>query len=264
MHEIDLREIVAWLDAGDAADYQAGVLLLQRHSKNRALVAHLLRKESAGNREKLRYELVKAGCGGHMDDVHVVLNHIVAEALKQVVPAVAPIIAALEGFTEQPAPADVPDAALPEVDAITELMGRLFNQRVQLSNSLADLDPAAAPAVVKQILSLQDQYNALAVKRRNLAEQPAAAEQPASEPAAEAAPAPEAALAADADSAAAAPAIDRAALLQQRGNLRSNISKAKGKLEKAQTDAKKVELEEKIVKLQAELSSVDLQLASPQ
>jgi hypothetical protein len=255
MQETDLREIVAWLDAGDAADYQAGMLLLQRHFKNRALVAHLLRKESASNREKLAYELVKTGCGGNMGDVHEVLNHY-AQAVQGAVQQVATVLVeahhpGVPAFPEQPAPTEVPEAARPDVDAITELMSRLFKERVQLSNSLADLDPAAAPAVVKQILSLQDQYNVLAVKRRNLAEQPAA--EPCV-PSVETIPEqPTVAL-----------TVDRAALLQQRGNLRSNISKAKGKLEKAQTDAKKVELEEKIVKLQAELSSVDLQLASPQ
>ena len=53
----------SWFEAGEAADYRDGVLLLQQHSGNRSLVNNLLKKESQANRDKLIYELVKVGCG---------------------------------------------------------------------------------------------------------------------------------------------------------------------------------------------------------
>jgi hypothetical protein len=73
--EHELEEVFAWLEARDDADYQAGVLVLQKHCKNRSMVNGLLRKESPTNREKLVYELVKVGCQGRMQDVSEVLNH---------------------------------------------------------------------------------------------------------------------------------------------------------------------------------------------
>ena len=246
-----LDNVITWLEAGATADYRAGVLLLQEHGSNRSLVNLLLRKESASHREKLRYELIKLVAGGRLSEVAEVMNHFAATAhqvagevdhvVEAVQRAVAPAAAPL---AEQPAPDDVPEAVRGEVDAVTELMQRLYNQRCQLSNSLADIDPADGPRVVSDILSLQNQYNALSEKRRRLvAGEAVAAEQPAAE---------------------AAPAIDRAQLAKDRQNLRSNISKAKGKLLKATSDAKKGELEQKIAQMGVELAQLDMQLALPQ
>ena len=247
-----------WLEAGDQADYQAGVLLLQEHCKNRSLVTHLLKKESATNREKLRYELIKVGCQGRMEDVSEVLNHF-AQAVQGALPAVQQVADVLTAapFPEQPAPdsPQVPEAVRGQVEDLTQLMSKLYNQRCQLSNRLATLDPAEGPRVVGEILSLENQYNALAQKRRNLtsgeptpaAEQPTDPEQP-TEPSAPEAGQP----------------LDRAELVKQRGNLRSNLSKAKKKAEEAKTEDKRSEYSQKAGKLEVELAQVEMQLALPQ
>jgi len=254
--EHPLEKIIAWLEAGPAADYRAGVLLLQEHGGNRSLVNLLLRKESEAHRQKLVYELVKIGCEGRLGDVAEVLNHF-AQDVQGAIPSatISEGPAPMQGFAskltdlaEQPAPDAVPEAVHAEVDALTQLMQGLYNQRCQLSNSLADLDPADGPRVVGEILALQNQYNALAEKRRRLvAGEPLAAEQPVAEAATET-----------------APVADRGELLQQRANLRSNLSKAKGKLTKATSEAKKAELEQKIAQMGVELAQLDMQLALPQ
>lgn len=275
--EQELEEVISWLEAGAAADYRAGVLLLQQHSGNRNLVNNLLKKESAGNREKLHYELVKVGCGGRMEDVSEVLNHF-AQAVQGAVPAVQQVAAVLtaQDFPAQPDPAHVPAAVAGQVDELTQLMAQLHNQRVQLSNSLAELDPAEGPRVVGEVLSLQNQYNALSEKRRRVVDgaQPAPAadvashigialsEAPACTQAAgeaaealagEAAPAPEA-----------TPTPDRAELVKQRNTMRSNLSKAKKKALEAKTEEKRSEYEQKAGKLEVELSVLNMQLAQPQ
>jgi hypothetical protein len=237
--------VITWLEAGASADYRTGVLLLQEHGGGRTLVNLLLRKESAGNREKLRYELVKIGCQGRLQDVAEVLNHFAQDVQGAVSSPVVPDVAAqLTPLVEQPTPGEVPEAVQADVDALTELMQGLYNQRCQLSNSLADLPEGAGPRVVGDILCLQHQYNALAEQRRRLiAGEPVADEQPAAE---------------------AAPVMDRAQLAKDRQNLRSNLSKAKGKLAKATSEAKKAELEQKIAQMGVELAHLDMQLALPQ
>lgn len=246
--EHPLEHVIAWLEAGEAANYQAGVLLLQAHGGGRSLVNLLLRKDSAANREKLRYELVKVGCQGRLEDVNEVMSHF-AQAVAAAVP---PTTAPQQGFAHQvqplaedQAPTEVPEAVRAEVDDLTQLMQRVYNQRCQLSNTLADLDPADGPRVVAEILSLQNQYNALAEKRRRVVagEPVPAVAQPAAE---------------------AAPVVDRGELVKARQNLRSNLSKAKKKLAAAQTETKKSELEQKIGVLTVELADLDMQLALPQ
>jgi hypothetical protein len=248
----ELEEVFAWLEAGEAADYQAGVLLLQQHCKNRSLVNGLLKKESDANRKKLVYELVKVGCGGRMQDVSEVLNHF-AQAVQGAVQHVASVLVEAhrpesgQAFPEQ----HVPEQLRPELDELTQLMQPVYQQRCQLSNSLATLDPAEGPRVVGEILSLEQQYNALAQKRRNLVAGEPAAPEPgvleASAPSAEPAAAP-------------TPSIDRAELVKQRGNLRSNLSKAKKSAETAKTEAKRSEYSQKAAKLEVELQQVDMQL----
>ena len=241
--EENLEEVIRWLEAGEAADYRAGVLLLQDTGRYRSLVNTLLKKESPTNREKLTYELVKLGCGGQMENVSQV-----AQAVQGAAPA--PVLPVAD-FPAQPAPEQVPDELRPQVDELTQLMSKLYTQRVQLSNTLADLDPADGPRVVDEILSLQNQYNALAEKRRRVLggeqpapEQPASAEQPA--------PGPEP-----------APAVDKAELLQRRSNLRSNISKSRKKAEEAKTEEKRSEHAQKAARWEVELQTVEMQLALP-
>ncbi|MGI4761811.1 MAG: hypothetical protein ACRYF0_13975 [Janthinobacterium lividum] len=253
--EHELEEVFSWLEAGEAADYRAGVLLLQERSGNRGLVNNLLKKESVANREKLHYELVKVGCGGRMEDVNEVLNHF-AQAVQGAAPTpvqqVADVLTS-QDFPAQPAPEHVPEASRLQVDSLTQLMAKVYNERCQLSNSLAELNPADGPRVVGEILSLENQYNALSQKRRNAlaGEQPAAAPEqlaPAEQPAA----------------GEPAPAVDRGELVKLRGNLRSNISKAKKKAEEAKTEEKRSEYAQKAGKLEVELQQVEMQLAQPQ
>lgn len=156
-------------------------------------------------------------------------------------------------------------------------MGKIYNERCQLSNRLADGGPKE-PELIDKILDLQNQYNALSLKRQRVVD----GEQAAS-PAAQLGIAPEqaaqfnaqvdqavAALAAEAPAeqpAAAgehAPAIDRAELVKQRNTLRSNISKAKKKAKEAQTEEKRSEYAQKAAKLEVELGQVEMQLALPQ
>ncbi len=241
--EHELEQVISWLEAGDEADYRAGVLLLQERCGNRSLVNNLLRKESVANREKLRYELVKLGCQGRMEDVSEVLTHF-AQAVQGAVPAVADVVLA----SQAPALEQIAEAVQPAVDELTQQLSKLHNQRCQLSNSLADLDPAEGPRVVAEILSLQNQYNALAEQRRRLAAgEVLAVEQPAPEQ-----PAP------------AGEPLDRAELVKQRSNLRSNISKARKSAETAKTEDKRSHYAQKAGQLEVELNLIDMQLALPQ
>jgi hypothetical protein len=265
----ELEEVFAWLEARADADYQAGVLVLQKHCKNRSMVNGLLRKESPTNREKLVYELVKVGCQGRMQDVSEVLNHF-AQAVQGAVPMVQQVADVLTGqeFPEQPEPEQVPEHVRSAMDALTELMNRVYQERCQLSNSLATLDPADGPQVVKQILSLEQQYNALAQKRRNMVAGQLGIAQDQAEAFGQAVDQAAVALANEATAPeateSAAPGIDRAELVKQRGNLRSNLSKARKSAETAKTEEKRSEYAQKAGKLQVELNLVEMQLAQPQ
>jgi hypothetical protein len=272
--EHPLEKVFSWLEAGDAADYRTGVLLLQEHCRNRGLVNNLLKKESVANREKLVYELVKVGCGGRMEEVSEVLNHF-AQATQGAVPTPVQQVADVltdQAFPAQPEPEQVPEAVRLQVDELTQLMAKVYNERCQLSNRLAAGGPSE-PELVGKILDLQNQYNALSVKRQLVL----AGEQAAS-PAAQLGIAPEqatqfnaqvdqavAALAVEQPAAASepAPVLDRAELVKQRGNLRSNISKAKKKAEEAKTEEKRSEYAQKAAKLEVELGQVEMQLALP-
>jgi hypothetical protein len=256
----ELEEVFAWLEAGAAAEYQAGVLVLQKHSGNRSLVNLLLKKESPAHREKLIYELVKVGCGGRMEDVSEVLNHFAqavqgfAGAAANAAEQLATVLeqAVTQAFSEQPAPEQVPAELQAQADDLTQLMATLYNQRCQLSNRLAELDPADGPRVVGEILALEQQYNALAQKRRNLATAPEQPTAPAEQPA------PDAAAPGAEESA--APGIDRAELMKKRQSLMSNRSKARKSAETAKTEAKRSEYAQKVAKLEIELQQVEMQL----
>lgn len=247
-----LEEIIDWLEAGNAADYKAGVALLEHSCKSRSLLNQLQRKDSFNNREKLRYELIKATCGGNLEHTAEVINQL-AEVVKveQLPDLATQLLDAHRArvFPQQPVPDVVPQAVQTDVDELMQLMARVYNSRCQLSNTLADIEEADCPRVVGEILSLQNQYNALAEKRRRLvAGEPVPAEQPAApEPAADV-----------------APAVDRGELLQQRSNLRSNLSKTRKKLDAATSATKKSELEQKVGVLTVELATLDMQLALPQ
>lgn len=244
--EQQLEEVISWLEAGEAADYQAGVLVLQKHSRNRGLVTLLLKKESAANREKLIYELCKYACGGRLEDVSEVVNHF-AQAVQGAVAMVQQVADVLTGqdFPQQPEPDQVPDELRPQLDELTQLMSRVYNQRCQLSNSLAELSENDGLCVVAEILSLEQQYNAFAQKRRNLvAGEPTAPEQSA--PTAET-------LTPGVD-------IDRAELMKKRNGLRSNLSKARKSAEAAKTEEKRSEYAQKAAKLEIEISVIEMQL----
>jgi len=256
----DKEAVITWLAAADVADYRAGVLLLQEHSGNRGLVNNLLKKESPTNREKLVYELVKVLCEGRMHEVSETLSYF-AQAVQGAVPLVQQVADVLveahrpalaEPFPAQPAPEPVPAAVQGQVDDLTQLMQRLYTQRVQLSNRLPELGPSE-PEVVGQILDLQNQYNALAEKRRRVvAGEALPAEQPAATPET------------GAPGAEAAPTLDRAALLQQRNSLRSRVSKSRKASTEAKTEEKRSEHAQKVGRLEAELGIIELQLALPQ
>ena len=279
----ELEAVFSWLEAGEAADYREGVLLLQEHSGNRNLLNNLLKKESDGNRAKLHYELVKVGCGGRLEDVSEVLNHF-AQAVQGAVPPVQQVADVLveahrpplvAPFPAQPAPEPVSEAVRSEVEELTQLMSRLYNQRCQLSNRLADGGPSE-PELVGQILSLQNQYNALAEKRRRITasgQAPAAAadqmgiaqdEAPAFVQAVDQAAEALAGEAAPAPAPEATPAPDRAELVKQRNTMRSNLSKARKKAVEAKTEQKRSEYEQKAGKLEVELNALTMQLAQPQ
>ena len=279
----ELEAVFSWLEAGEAADYREGVLLLQEHSGNRNLLNNLLKKESPGNRAKLHYELVKVGCGGRMEDVSEVLNHF-AQAVQGAIPAVQQVAAVLveahrpplvASFPEQPAPEHVPEAVRAEVDELTQLMARLHGQRCQLSNRLVEGGPSE-PELVGQILSLQNQYNALAEKRRRVTQggqasatvadqlDIAPSEAPAFEQAVGQAAEALAGEAAPTPAAEATPTPVRAELVKQRNTMRSNLSKARKKATEAKTEDKRSEYEQKAGKLEIELNAINMQLAQPQ
>lgn len=233
----ELESVIAWLDAGEAADYDAGVQLLGQHSRNRHLVQQLGRRESVLNREKLQYELVKIGCEGRLDDVSEVMNHFAA-AVQGALPTAGEAVV-IE--PEQPAPVAVPAEHQAEVNELTVLMSQLYNQKARLSNTLGDVSEAEAPGVVAQVLDLQKQYNALAEKRKL-----AAAGQPAAAPTADEEPTTE-------------PKATVVEQMTQRTNLRSRVSKAKAAADKAPKDVLKAE---KLAKLQVELNTLDLAIKS--
>lgn len=267
----ELEAVFSWLEAGEAADYRTGVLLLQQHSGNRSLVNNLLKKESPANRDKLVYELVKVLVNGRTDQISEVLNHFAqAVAVAGAAPVVQQVAAVLtaQDFPAEPAPQHVPAHVQGQVDELTQLLAKLHNERVQLSNSLASLDPAEGPRVVGQILNLENQYNALAQKRRNVVDSaqapPAVASQLGIVPDQAASFLPAVAQAAEPLAGEAAPAPDRAELVKQRNTLRSNISKAKKKALEAKTEEKRSEYEQKAGKLEVELGVLNMQLAQPQ
>lgn len=244
-----MEEIVNWLDAGPGADYEQGVALLRSHSKNRNLVNHLARKESATNREKLTYELIKAGCEGNIDDVSAiqrVLGSAVAGTDQKAIYDLPTHTLVVPVAPPEPEPVAVPEHLRLQADDLTVLMQQLYNKRVQLSNTLADLAaPAEQQARVAEILDLQNQYNALAEKRRLVLVGPApagaqpagAADQHEQEPA--------------------APVVDKAALLQELNNVRSNLSKSKGKLK---LDPENVRLKNRVAQLQVQKDNLEFQL----
>lgn len=235
--ENPLEDVIQWLEAGDAADYRAGLALLEHHSRNRALLDTLRRKESANNKAKLTYELAKLVAGGRLEDLGEVMSHFAQAVQQAVAPAVAPLV-------EQPAPDAVPEAVRADVDELTLRMAHIHNRRCQLSNSLHGIDAATdGPRVVGEILSLQNQYNELAEKRRRLASgQPVAPEAPAS---------------AEITGGGVAPVVDRAELIQKRGNLRSSLSKAKASAAKKPDDQLKAE---KVARLVVELDVLEMQI----
>lgn len=243
-----LEPIVLWLEAGAAADYRAGVLLLQDRSGLRGLVNNLLKKDSPGNREKLTYELLKVLTGGRVGEIEEVASHF-AQAVHTAVPTPVVEVPSVPVAPQVVVPTELTPTGHSQLEQVTQQLSKLYNQRCQLSNSLADLDPAEGPRVVGEIIATEKQYNALAETKRRLE---------AGEVLPEEAPAEQA------DPAAPTAPVDRAALLQQRANLRSNISKSKGKAVNSKTAEKRSEHAQKAAQWEVELQVLETQLALPQ
>jgi len=146
----------------------------------------------------------------------------------------------------EPAPDSAPANDLPTVnepvnplDGLIAEMQRLFQERVRLSNTLADMETdEARESVAAQVLAHQNAYNALAVKKSYFEEHGKFPEAPA------AAPAPDA-------------TNDKSELLQVRNNLRSQRTKAKTALLNKPEDVVK---QEKLAKIEIELGAVEAKI----
>lgn len=130
------------------------------------------------------------------------------------------------------------------LEEIVAEQSRIYTEKAQLSNTLADLGDsneeisrAQRKMVVDQILALEEKYNALAEKKKLIE-----AGQVPAEPAVEAAP---------------EKTLDKSELLQRRNNLRSNLTKAKNALAAKPDDVNK---QVKVAKLSAELEELEIQL----
>jgi hypothetical protein len=249
-----MEGIIQWLEAGPAADYQTGVRLLEQHTKNRSLINHLARKDSPANREKLTYELLKAGLDGDLAAVAEATKLLGVQA-QQAAGAAEAIAQAVAGAVSLPEPEQAPEAAhVPEavrekVEDITQLMTKVWNERCQLSNQLDAASDEQGKQLVADILKRQQEYNALAERRRQLLAGEATGQPAPGTPA----PEPEA----TAPVVPALPAVDVVKLGDELRNVRSNLSKAKGKLAKKPDD---VVLQEKVTKLTIEKEQLELQL----
>jgi hypothetical protein len=144
-----LEPIVLWLEAGAAADYRAGVLLLQDSNNNRSLVNGLLKKDSLANREKLTYELLKVLTGGRVGDIAEVASHF-AQAVQTAVPTPVVEVPSAPVAPQVVVSAELPEAGRMQLEQVIQQQSKLHNQRCQLSNSLAELDPADGPGEAVQ------------------------------------------------------------------------------------------------------------------
>lgn len=254
-----MEEIVHWLEAGAQADYQTGVRLLEQHTKNRTLINHLARKDSKANREKLTYELLKAGLDGDLAAVNEATQLLALQAqpdTTEFAPAVADAVPLPEP-EQAPEAEQVPEAVREQVQDITERMSQTWAERCQLSNQLDAASDEQGKVLVADILRLQEQYNVLAERRRQLLAGEATGQENAhSGPgAAESGQQVASALPAPGE-----PAIVPAAVLELADtlrNVRSNLSKARRKLAAKPGDVK---LEEKVAKLVIERDQLELQL----
>ncbi len=203
--------IKKWLDS-ETQDYEEGLTLLRKYSRNRTLVNILSRKENTANREKLAYELGKV--------------EVPATDQDQDEPTAPNPSSPVPVNPATPSPAEPLDLLIAE-------MQRLYTERCHLSNTLADiLSDDVRAQVAGDILKLQEDYNALAEKKTYFEAHghfPEAVEKSAG------AQTPDA-------------SNDKAELIGSLSNLRSQRSKAKAALAKHPDDVLK---QEKLAKLDA-------------
>lgn len=218
-------------------DYEEGVRLLGQNTKNRNLVQQLSRKESVNTWAKLRYELAKVA-----GDVELAMLPLPLVADVPPPPAEEEEQEELEqeGADLGELAKQLTPEALAEVEGIAVEMQGVYNRKVAASNSLGDVTSRAdRQRVVDEIQTLEDQYNALAEKKRLVIERGTPTP---------VATAPEEVV----------PTLAEA--LKNRNNLRSNLSKARGNGAKAKSEAKKSEYEQKAGRLAVELEEAELLL----
>ncbi|RDC63282.1 hypothetical protein [Adhaeribacter pallidiroseus] len=258
-----MDKIKLWLDS-ETKDYQEGILLLEKATKNRTLVSNLRRKENNANTAKLAYELgkiyatarIEAEANENPQISFVAIdeaNQLNQEPLKleQPVPNFPPGTPATGQNPEPPKEPEKVDAgtlaALQTIDQenrtlsleeVDKKMQSLFNEKAMLSNTLADLATDEERAqTVKAIADKQEHYNQLAQAKQYFQEH---GKFPEAEPVPNA-----------------ENTEDKATLIEVRNRLRSSVSKAKKALEAKPDDVTK---QEKLAKLEIELNAVEAKI----
>lgn len=221
--------------ASEDPDYQDGLRLLGKYNRNRNLAQQLGRKESPAHIAKLRYELYKLAGDTTLATLPLPLQ-------AGATPEVATPTDAAPEQEEAPGPdlaelmSVLTPEALAEVEDLTRLMSTVYSQKVAASNSLGDCTSRAdRQRVVDDIQLRENEYNALAEKKRLVIERGTATPPEAEKP---------------------QPTL--AELLKDRSNLRSNLSKATKKSKESRTPEKRAEYEQKAGKLAVELEELEL------
>lgn len=228
-----MSKLKQWLES-ETKDFDEGLKLLSRYSKNRSLIASLNRRENAQNRKKLEYELNKFEHLAEEEEETIIPNNSQTPPQDDKEPE-NPQKITVEINTGTPAPMA---AVVSPLDELVAEMQRLYTSRCQLSNCLAELeDDKARAEVVAQVLAHQDAYNALAIKKAYFDEHGKFPEAPV-----------ELTAGVTAEN-----TNDRAELIILLGNLRSQRSKAKKAVE---TDPENVEKQEKLAKISVEAQAV--------
>ena len=221
-----MNKIKQWLES-EEKDFEEGIALLRKYSRNRALVNNLSRKQNAANLAKLEYEIGKLEVTEEEPGDETIQN--VSDA------APAQVIANESGSTLD----EEPGAPVDPLAELTAEMQKLFTERCQLSNSLADcVSDGERRRAASEILAKQEAYNQLAIKKSFFEEH---GKFPETAPAANPGEATQ----------------DKAELIGLRDNLRSQRSKARAALAKSPDDVTK---QEKLAKIEIELQSVEAKI----
>jgi cell fate (sporulation/competence/biofilm development) regulator YlbF (YheA/YmcA/DUF963 family) len=230
-----MQEIKDWLEG--SRDYQEGVDLLAKHHLNKILCRNLTRNgESETNHEILVYELSKL-IGGFDEFAHKAKR--ATEAVKKLSESISQA-----SESNSPAPEIKLDNLPKEIEEIILIQGKLFNKKAVLSNSLVDLPESATDAdrkqIVDQIVTLTEEYNRLADLKTEWQKTGKIPEIEVK------------------------PKLDESTkvqLLQERNNLRSNLTKTRKNLEKYQAQpAKVVKYREKEAQITARLNEIEEKL----